>query len=74
MPNFEEINHADMTVQYIIIAAIIATAIGYAAYKVYETISNTNSPCGGCKGCSMNQQQADNEPSDKKKPTCDHKM
>ena len=63
-----------MTVQYIIIAAIIATAIGYAADKIYETISNTNSPCGGCKGCSMNQQQADNEPSDKKKPTCDHKM
>ena len=74
MPNFEEINHADMTVQYIIIAAIIATAIGYAAYKIYETVSNTNSPCGGCKGCSMNQQQADNEPSDKKKPTCDHKI
>ena len=63
-----------MTVQYIIIAAIIATAIGYVAYKIYETISNTNSPCGGCKGCSMGQQQPENNLLDKKKPTCDHKM
>lgn len=63
-----------MTVQYIIIAAIIATAIGYAAYKIYETISNTNSPCRGCKGCSMGQQQPENGLPDEKKPTCDHKM
>ena len=74
MPNFEEINHADMPVQYIIIAAIIATAIGYAAYKIYETVSNANNPCGGCKGCSMGQQQPENGLPDEKKPTCDHKM
>jgi len=63
-----------MTVQYIIIAAIIAIAIGYAAYKIYETISNANSPCGGCKGCSMGEQQPENDLPDKKKPACDHKM
>ena len=63
-----------MTVQYIITAAIIATAIGYAAYKIYETVSNANNPCGGCKGCSMGQQQPENNLLDKKKPTCDHKM
>ena len=63
-----------MTIQYIIITIIIAIAISYVAYKIYETVSHSNSPCGGCKGCSMNQQQADNEPSDKKKPTCDHKI
>jgi len=63
-----------MTIQYIIITIIIAIAISYGAYKIYETVSHSNHPCGGCKGCSMNQQQADNEPSDKKKPTCDHKM
>ena len=67
-------NDADMTVQYIIIAAIIATAIGYAAYKIYETVSNANNPCGGCKGCSMGQQQPENGLPDEKKPTCDHKM
>jgi hypothetical protein len=63
-----------MTVQYIIIAAIIAIAIGYAAYKIYETVSNANNPCGGCKGCSMGQRQPENGLSDEKKPTCDHKM
>ena len=63
-----------MTVQYIIIAAIIATAIGYAAYKIYETVSNANNPCGGCKGWSMGQQQPENGLPDEKKPTCDHKM
>ena len=63
-----------MIVQYIIIDDIIATAIGYAAYKIYETISNANSPCGGCKGCSMGEQQPENDLPDKKKPTCDHKM
>ena len=63
-----------MIVQYIIIAAIIATAIGYAAYKIYETVSNANNPCGGCKGCSMGQQQPENGLPDEKKPTCDHKM
>ena len=63
-----------MTVQYIIIAATIATAIGYAAYKIYETITNANNPCGGCKGCSMGEQQPENDQPDKKKPTCDHKM
>lgn len=63
-----------MTVQYIITAAIIATAIGYAAYKIYETVCNANSPCGGCKGCSMGQQQPENGLPDEKKPTCDHKM
>ena len=49
-----------MTAQYIIIAAIIAIAIGYAAYKIYEAISNADNPCGGCKGCSMGQQQPEN--------------
>ena len=63
-----------MTVQYIVIAAIIAIAIGYAAYKIYETVSNANNPCGGCKGCSMGEQQPENGLPDKKKPTCDHKM
>ena len=63
-----------MTIQYIIITIIIAIAISYVAYKIYNTVTDSNNPCGGCKGCSMNQQQADNEPSDKKKPTCDHKM
>ena len=63
-----------MTVQYIVIAAIIAIAIGYAAYKIYETVSNANNPYGGCKGCSMGQQQPENGLPDEKKPTCDHKM
>ena len=63
-----------MTIQYIIITIIIATAIGYAAYKIYETVSNANNPCGGCKGCSMGQQQPENGLPDEKKPTCDHKM
>ena len=63
-----------MTVQYIIIAAIIAIAFGYAAYKIYETVSNANNPCGGCKGCSIGQQQPENGLPDEKKPTCDHKM
>ena len=63
-----------MTVQYIIIAAIIAIAIGYSAYKIYETITNANNPCGGCKGCSMGEQQPENDQPAKKKPTCDHKM
>ena len=63
-----------MTVQYIVIAAIIAIAIGYAAYKIYETVSNANNPCGGCKGCSMGQQQPENGLPDEKKPNCDHKM
>jgi len=38
-----------MTTQYIIVAAIIAIAVGYVAYKIYETFSNTNSSCGGFK-------------------------
>jgi len=63
-----------MPAQYIIIAAIIAIAIGYAAYKIYEAISNADNPCGGCKGCSMGQQQPENGLPDEKKPTCDHKM
>ena len=63
-----------MTAQYIIIAAIIAIAIGYAAYKIYEATSNADNPCGGCKGCSMGQQQPENGLPDEKKPTCDHKM
>jgi len=67
-------NHADMTIQYIIIAAILAIAIGYSAYKIYETISNRNNPCGGCKGCSMGQEQAESGDLNKKRGTCEHKM
>ena len=63
-----------MTTQYIIVAAIIAIAVGYVAYKIYETFSNTNSSCGGSKGCSMNPQQQKNEPISNKKPSCSHKM
>lgn len=63
-----------MTTQYIIVAAIIAIAVGYVAYKIYETFSNTNSSCGGCKGCSMNPQQQKNGPISNKKPSCNHKL
>ena len=63
-----------MTIQYIIITIIIAIAISYVAYKIYGTVTDSNNPCGGCKGCSMNQQLPENDLPDKKKPTCDHKM
>ena len=63
-----------MTIQYIIITIIIAIAISYVAYKIYGTVTDSNNPCGGCKGCSMNQQLPENDLPDKKKPTCNHKM
>ena len=34
--------------QYIIVAAILLLAVGYASWRVYVNIRHANDPCYGC--------------------------
>lgn len=51
--------------QYIIVSAIVATALGYTFYKVYSRFNKKSGPsttecspnaCEGCDGCALKQE------------------
>lgn len=39
--------------QLIIVIAVIALAIAYAAYRLYLSIKHAGDPCYGCDGCAL---------------------
>ena len=41
--------------QQIVVYFILACAIGYAAWWVYQRLQNTNDPCEGCDGCQLKE-------------------
>lgn len=51
-------------IQYIIVSVIVATALGYSAYKVFRRFRKKTGPstecppnaCEGCDGCSLKQE------------------
>lgn len=45
-----------MTIQYIVIGVVLIAALGYAAYRIYDTVRRANDPCYGCSGCALHDQ------------------
>ena len=41
--------------QQIAVYFILACAIGYAAWWVYQRLQNTNDPCEACDGCQLKE-------------------
>jgi hypothetical protein len=62
-----------MTIQYIIIAIILALAIAYAAYRIYISAKRAGDPCYGCSGCAIHEQMLKKRGKGKKKPVCFNK-
>lgn len=42
---------ADMNIQYIIVAAVIIVAVGYAAWRTWRLLSHADDPCCNCGCC-----------------------
>ncbi|MCX6241075.1 MAG: FeoB-associated Cys-rich membrane protein [Bacteroidetes bacterium] len=51
-----------MTIQYIIVGLIIASALGSIAYRLIRSVKKPAGPCGGCVsscgGCSIHELKA----------------
>jgi len=44
-----------MVWQYVIIAAVLIIAVGYAAWRVFQALRHAGDPCYGCQGCQLQQ-------------------
>ncbi len=42
--------------QYIGVGIIVIAAISYACYTIWQSLSQRNNPCRGCKGCALRSQ------------------
>ena len=44
-----------MDIQYIIVAALLALAVMYAAWRIYRALQAAGDPCYGCEGCQLKE-------------------
>ncbi|MBO5627078.1 MAG: FeoB-associated Cys-rich membrane protein [Prevotella sp.] len=44
-----------MNMQYVIVAALLALAVGYAAWRIYRALRAAGDPCYGCEGCLLKE-------------------
>ena len=42
--------------QYVVLAIVILSAIGYVAYRTWQTFRAASDPCHGCAGCAIHDQ------------------
>ena len=51
--------------QTVIIAFILAVAIGYAAWRIHQLWIKGSNPCYGCDGCTLKKQVCDKKRDEK---------
>lgn len=57
--------------QYVVLAIVILSAIGYVAYRTWQTFRVASDPCHGCAGCAIHDQlKAKQKRKGCKKPVC----
>ena len=57
--------------QYVVLAIVILSAIGYVAYRTWQTFRAASDPCHGCAGCAIHDQlKAKQKRKGRKKPVC----
>ena len=57
--------------QYVVLAIVILSAIGYVAYRTWQTLRAASDPCHGCAGCAIHDQlKAKQIRKGRKKPVC----
>ena len=57
--------------QYIVLAVVLLSAIGYVVYRIWQSFRATGDPCHGCSGCAIHDQLKDKQKmTGRKKPVC----
>ncbi|MCR5078274.1 MAG: FeoB-associated Cys-rich membrane protein [Prevotella sp.] len=57
--------------QYIVLAVVLAAAIGYVGYRLWRTIQSAGDPCHGCSGCAIHDQlKKQQQLKGRKRPVC----
>jgi hypothetical protein len=47
-------DETQLTLQYVLTGIIIVTAVGYACWRISQTLRNKENPCNGCSGAGLN--------------------
>ena len=42
--------------QYIVLAIVILSAVGYVVYRTWQSFRAASNPCHGCSGCAIHDQ------------------
>jgi len=42
--------------QYVVLAIVILSAIGYVVYRTWQSFRAASDPCHGCSGCAIHDQ------------------
>ena len=42
-----------MTPQLVIVFVVLSSAVGYASYRIWQTLLHVGDPCRGCEGCAL---------------------
>ena len=56
--------------QIYVVIVILAAAVGYGAYRVFQTFRHRDNLCEGCSGCDLKRQICDKK---REKACCCHK-
>lgn len=57
--------------QYIVLAIVILSAIGYVVYRTWQSFRVASDPCHGCSGCAIHDQLKKKQKLEgRKKPAC----
>ena len=57
--------------QYIVLAIVVLSAIGYVVYRTWQSFRAASDPCHGCSGCTIhNQLKKKQKLGGRKKPAC----
>ena len=57
--------------QYIVLAIVILSAVGYVVYRTWQSFRAASDPCHGCSGCTIHDQLKKKQKLEgRKKPAC----
>ena len=42
--------------QYVVLAIVILSAVGYVVYRMWQSFRAASDPCHGCSGCAIHDQ------------------
>ena len=57
--------------QYVVLAIVILSAIGYVVYRTWQSFRAASDPCHGCSGCAIHDQLKKKQKLEgRKKPAC----
>ena len=56
--------------QETVVYLILAGAVGYAGWWVYERLRKSNDPCEGCTGCQLKELKERAKECEKRKKSC----